>query len=353
MQIILFIISLIIYFLLALLPYYVAYLIIEPHSFWATVGVFVLGSVIVPVTIFVASITIAFISGITGKIVNRKSPYNQVDSQEMRTVNADMPTKKKSRIILIILVFAIVGMSAFLILLFIEERNNAYQVQQTSAYEEPNTTPFLEMNESSDKTDYSEDTPTVKYASSLGDDYNLMKMAVQKVITTVEAKGIPSIAREIRDCYVNSNSNSNSNSNTLYCAYLDHSAKLLDTALSNTYKFPRDEYLYDARVIERAYKYLYQPNHIVDHIGHSSKIESELKVILKNALISKSTSGDKDGAVQNPVPQQVSNSNLMNESNRLNTPNSAMEDETKLSEEESYDIQKNENNSVDHDLYPE
>ncbi len=39
---------------LNLLPYYIAYLIIRPSSFLGVVGVFVLGSIIVPLTAWVS-----------------------------------------------------------------------------------------------------------------------------------------------------------------------------------------------------------------------------------------------------------------------------------------------------------
>lgn len=54
MNIILFIILILVYGGLGLLPYYVAYLIIEPHSFFGIVGVFFLGSIIVPLSTMLA-----------------------------------------------------------------------------------------------------------------------------------------------------------------------------------------------------------------------------------------------------------------------------------------------------------
>lgn len=47
---------------LNLLPYYVAYLIISPDGFMGIVGVFVLGSIIVPITVWASVLIFAAIA---------------------------------------------------------------------------------------------------------------------------------------------------------------------------------------------------------------------------------------------------------------------------------------------------
>ena len=66
MQFVLTIVGLVLYFVFTLLPYYVAYKIIEPESFIGTVGVFVLGSVVVPVTTMIVMIFMGFMARIFG-----------------------------------------------------------------------------------------------------------------------------------------------------------------------------------------------------------------------------------------------------------------------------------------------
>lgn len=48
--------------LLNLLPYYVAYLIISPDGFIGVVGVFILGSIIVPLTVWASILIFAAIA---------------------------------------------------------------------------------------------------------------------------------------------------------------------------------------------------------------------------------------------------------------------------------------------------
>lgn len=100
MAVILYIISFIIYVLLALAPYYVAYLIIEPHSFLGVVGVFLLGSVIVPLTIMLASLCMVAIGGIlkptkdTVVFQNKRDIESSYDTT-IKTVTEDTIPKKK------------------------------------------------------------------------------------------------------------------------------------------------------------------------------------------------------------------------------------------------------------------
>lgn len=66
MQIVLTIVGMILYIAFALFPYYVAYQIIEPSSFMGSVGVFLLGSVIVPLTTMIVAIFMSFLARICG-----------------------------------------------------------------------------------------------------------------------------------------------------------------------------------------------------------------------------------------------------------------------------------------------
>lgn len=146
-----------------------------------------------------------------------------------------------------------------------------------------------------------------------------MSSAVNAVVNRVNDAGLVNLIKDIRSCYLNANTNK------LYCVYIDNSAKLLDIAISNAYKIPRNEYLYNDRVLQRAYKYLYAPNNISDFTVHIAKIENEIRPLLYSAIRSLPSdqvneNSDKinknDGVTEDIIEDR--NFNEINESNRIN-----------------------------------
>ena len=347
MNIIFYLLFCLVYFLLGLAPYYVAYLIIEPNSFLGIVGVFVLGSIIVPMTLFLASIIIASISRILG--VASKENYNtHVGNYQIKAINENSPPKKSYKKIFIWGGFS----CAILIFIFLLLLNNreSYQVQEPLNNEEDMINSYDDQvidskNEFNDgKVEYEDE---IKISDSIMDDNNLMNMAVHTVLTKVNDKGISGVAKDIRDCYVNPNLSK------LYCVYLDNSAKLLDIAVSSAYQIPRNEYLYDARVSERSYKYLYKPNNIIDFNSHISKIEGEIKTILHNSLEAKVSHENKIKSNKNTEIIEDRKFNEINENNRMskNIPvnlniDSEKMDDKNINNDEKAKVLMNENENI-------
>ncbi|WP_312080557.1 hypothetical protein [Acinetobacter schindleri] len=284
MAVILYIISFIIYVLLVLAPYYVAYLIIEPHSFLGVVGVFLLGSVIVPLTIMLAGLCMAVIGGIlkTTKdtvVFQNKSDIESSYDTTIKTVTEDtIPKKKNSKAIFII---SIVGLIVAITLAAIFGRSDPYEnsynykqsdYEQTDYQEEVESASEVTFNE---LLDNSEDLEAENSSASyIEDDYQLMTNAVNSVFNILDQSGMSGVAKQVRDCYVNPNMNK------LYCVYFDTSARLFDSEIASSLKFPRNEYLADGRSKKRANDYVYQPLNIYDGESHLQKIEKELWVLL-------------------------------------------------------------------------
>lgn len=308
MNIIFYIAFFIIYTLLGLAPYYVAYLIIEPQSFLGVIGVFFLGSVIVPITLFFAGLILASISGLLG-LSNKKNNIDTNNSYELKTIYEDIPKRNNRRKIFIIGgVFFVV----FLIILFsfIENNETFYKEKETLVSQE-------EINDNNYQPTNTPNDSQIEYLTTdqnipnyIQDDYKLMNMAVYILLDKVDKNGISGAAKDIRNCYVDPDINK------LYCVYLDNAARLLDAAISTAYQIPRNEYLYDVRVAERSDKYLYKPNNISDSNFHTSKLEGELRTILHDAMKSKVSSSEiKD--IENPVPVEDRKFNEINENNKM------------------------------------
>ena len=101
-------IYIVIYLSLLLLPYYVAYSIIEPHSFFGIVGVFFLGSIIVPLSTMLASSIVAFISVILGIAKKEDKSYKKQEiSDSFYEIKNVSETKNTSKKWLIFLVFSV------------------------------------------------------------------------------------------------------------------------------------------------------------------------------------------------------------------------------------------------------
>ena len=322
MNIILFIIFILVYGGLGLLPYYVAYLIIEPHSFFGIVGVFFLGSIIVPLSTMLASSIVAFISVILGIAKKEDKTYKKqeiIDGfYEIKNVSETKNTSKKYRNVFI--GGAIIVVTLILIGVFIQNNKNYPQEEKPLNTQEISAESSPSIDNQENNINYEEAPTNLEVTNpSIIDDNNLMSSAVNAVVNRVNDAGLVNLIKDIRSCYLNANTNK------LYCVYIDNSAKLLDIAISNAYKIPRNEYLYNDRVLQRAYKYLYAPNNISDFTVHIAKIENEIRPLLYSAIRSLPSdqvneNSDKinknDGVTEDIIEDR--NFNEINESNRIN-----------------------------------
>jgi hypothetical protein len=320
MVILLYIFAFIVHILLVLAPYYVAYLILEPHSFLGIVGVFLLGSIIVPLSIFLAGLCVATIAGIIGVSADVIKNSQSIESNygevlKINTVNEIKPKTKNKRNIVFFSLIAFV-----VIVIFVVSQNNKKYYEESSPEENLN---YQEQNSSEDTNLYSESMssgPESDSSNSFGsispsnyinDDVQLMNQAVNTTVKTIGEVGISGMAKNVRDCYVDTNQ-----VNKLYCVYLDNSARLFDIAITNAYKLSRNEYFYDARSRERANKYLYLPWNIIDADTHFQEMQNSLWEILVST--EKNRADSKPSPEQNVSTQtevQVAENNYKNEIN--------------------------------------
>ncbi|HAV3579272.1 hypothetical protein V6347_15965 [Acinetobacter baumannii] len=105
-----------IYILALLLPYYVAYSIIEPHSFMGTVGVFILGSVIAPL-IVMAAITVLGTIGLSFDALKNKFSKSNSYEKNLKTIYTEPERRKGKSLIyfLILIIFVCVGIIIYLL----------------------------------------------------------------------------------------------------------------------------------------------------------------------------------------------------------------------------------------------
>lgn len=322
MVILLYIFAFIVHILLVLAPYYVAYLILEPHSFLGVVGVFLLGSIIVPLSIFLAGLCVATIAGVIGvsadAIKNSKSiESNYGEVSKIITVNEIQPKTKNKRNIF---VFSLIGFFVFLVIFVVSQSNKKYYEESPLAenldYQEQNssledTNLYSESVSSGSEIDSSNLFGSTSPSNYIDDDVQLMNQAVNTTLKTVNEVGISGMAKKVRDCYVNSNQE-----NQLYCVYLDNSARLLDIAVTNAYQMTRNEYLSDTRSRERANKYLYLPWNVVDADTHFQEMQNSLWEILGSTV--KNRADSKPSSEQNVSTQtevQLAENNYKNEIN--------------------------------------
>ena len=320
MVILLYIFAFIVHILLVLAPYYVAYLILEPHSFLGIVGVFLLGSVIVPLSIFVAGLCVATIGGIKGvsadAIKNSKTIENNYgEIPKIITVNEIQPNTSNKRNIFVFSLIIFVVFIVF-VLIFLESKNNTNSYEQNSPVEDTNA--YENNSTTEDTTLYDESASSGAAIGSynilnstgsenyIENDEQLMNQAVNTTLKTVDEVGISGMAKNVRDCYVNSNQE-----NQLYCVYLDNSARLLDIAVTSAYhQIARNEYLSDTRSRERANKYLYLPWNVSDADTHFQEMQNSLWNILGNAVKNRATSKssqEQNVSTQTEVPAPENN----------------------------------------------
>lgn len=266
-----------IYLGLALLPYYIAYSIIEPSSFGGVVGVFILGSIIVPLTIGVAVLTMGGLFAAFDKVKQNISKERLVKEEGIgRTITTITPLdppldhkahSKRNAIILALSAAIVIGV----ISLLVYEQNNSSRY--ISSEESTESDQIGAANDVYEEELVSEEIydPNASYSSEINDDYSEMTRAVKNVLSTLKQSGISGVAKSVRDCYVNSDES------RLYCVYLDNAARVLDKSVAQQMGFTRNEYLNDDRASQRANQYFYIPSKSSGLADvHTSKIENEL-----------------------------------------------------------------------------
>ncbi|WP_298147002.1 hypothetical protein [uncultured Acinetobacter sp.] len=301
-----------VYLFLLLLPYYIAYSLIEPSSFLGVVGVFVLGSIVVPLTIGTAFLFLGGIGGIFAVFGKIKSSYQNEtigDHHPIKTISPlDPPLdtkRRKRRTIVLVMLFTAIGIT--IATLFIYAVQDYQELSMPSEVQEHSLENIGDAEESNSDLDelylatdvQSEDTSTWESREPIEDDYSLMSKAVKQVFDTISLSGISGTAKQVRDCYVNS-------SNTaLYCIYLDNAARLFDKTMAEQAGLARNEYLADARVQKRNQEYYYLPHgHIANAEQHTKKMESELMYFLAQEYELRYSSKNNNESTQSRLPDQ-------------------------------------------------
>lgn len=307
----------VIYLSLLLLPYYVAYSIIEPHSFLGVVGVFILGSVIVPLTLGLAflvfgSFFVAF-DKFKEKIAQKPqsqplSPYRSESLSSNDSSPLDVTPKPEKRRVKETIFFIILGLGVIGTILFLAANNGGGRTEEASAdydtasYEESaddTSTPYL-------YTDTSNDEVTDSYLtdSTITDNYSYMSGAVDEFLETLSDSGISGVARSVRGCYINIEIDN------LYCLYLDNAARLMDNAVANQMGFNRDEYLRDDRVLARNQKYYYIPTN-TSHLAsdHQKTIETQLMSLLNKKVQERSYKSETNSGISTENSASYSHNN--------------------------------------------
>ena len=307
----------VIYLSLLLLPYYVAYSIIEPHSFLGVVGVFVLGSVIVPLTLGLAflifgSFFVAF-DKFKEKIGQKSQSYNSSYNNENSPLDVTPKIEKKSikdNVLFTILGLGTLGFIIFLIVNAPENTESAYyEPAHDSSYSEDDE--VASESVSWDNTyNYPEgsEVPVSYSTNSIVDNHSYMSYSIDELLKTLSDKGISGVARSVRDCYIDVEVDK------LYCVYLDHSARLIDEIISKQMGIDRDEYLKDDKVQARTQKYYYIPTN-TSHLAfnHQNIIEPQLI-----SLISRKAQ-EKRYKSQNESAASTSNTALNSYDNSTNS----------------------------------
>lgn len=98
----------------ALMPYYIAYNIIEPDSFLGVVGVFFLGSVIVPLSLFLLSFIVLFFDRLLNSCRDVKFKNMHADSYDVIEHKASQSSQKNKNYLWVVLIAIIL----FLVFVF-------------------------------------------------------------------------------------------------------------------------------------------------------------------------------------------------------------------------------------------
>lgn len=140
------------YIFFCLLPYYIAYSIIEPESFFGVVGVFILGSVIVPLAIWVITIIVGTIGLSFSALTERK--FGQ-EYQEIKTINM-VSSKKTSKAIYTLGILLAISVCIIIYLIIIQQKsyeNNSYH-EDTSVNDATSDVAIEAANEVKQSRDY-------------------------------------------------------------------------------------------------------------------------------------------------------------------------------------------------------
>lgn len=267
-----------IYLFLLLLPYYIAYSLIDPSSFLGVIGVFVLGSVIVPLSLWVVFLTLGGFYAIFDKIKSSsEESVNTYINNPIKTITPldSQSPKNTKRNVLIIAICSVIGISLVVLLANIQHNNTTAIDIDEESYASEVLTGADEIDVLDDTSAASESLFDMYGYSEINDDYLEMTRAVKNILSTINASGISGAAKLVRNCYVSSDIDK------LYCVYLDNAARLLDKEVAREMGFQRNEYLTDERSQQRANQYFYTPTNSINlSREHAVKIEKELMNIL-------------------------------------------------------------------------
>lgn len=325
----------VIYFSLLLLPYYIAYCIIEPHSFLGVIGVIILGSIIVPLTIGFAFLVFGSFFAAFEKFKEKIGQESQVNhslySNESSPLDVTPKSEKKSSKETIF--FTILGLSAIAIILFLIVNNglnknleilNGYNESYSENYSEDNDADLDNtLNDYIDTNVMDENEQDSYVVNSIVDNDDLMSYAVDELINTLDSDGITGVVRDVHDCYININIDK------LYCLYLDRSARTLDEAISKKIGIERNEYLDNDKVLVRNQKYYYIPTN-TSHMAYNHQYMIEAKIInLINAKMERKYRNYKSENIESGNKPVVDNTSveISQELNRNDTSESIQSEE--------------------------
>lgn len=119
----------------ALIPYYIAYNIIEPDSFLGVVGVFFLGSVIVPLSFLLLSSIVLFFDRLSNSF-SRDSKFKNIHVDSYDVIeHQSLQTSKKNKNYLWVVLFAIILFLVFIFQDLDNQSTNNYNDSSQYTYE--------------------------------------------------------------------------------------------------------------------------------------------------------------------------------------------------------------------------
>lgn len=107
------------YLFFSLLPYYIAYSIIEPQSFFGVVGVFIFGSVIVPLVIWGITIIVGAIGLSFNALTERR---HRQEYREIKTINM-VSSKRNSKTIYTLGIMLAISVCIIIYLITIQQKS--------------------------------------------------------------------------------------------------------------------------------------------------------------------------------------------------------------------------------------
>lgn len=115
---------------LILIPYYIAYLIVEPNSFFGLIGVFFLGSIIVPLSLGVMKFTLILVGINFSSLINRVKRRDFSNNSQI--INIDYNKKKINKTNLILIILLLIGIIVSCVF-FINKRNSLIEFTSSNS----------------------------------------------------------------------------------------------------------------------------------------------------------------------------------------------------------------------------